>query len=821
MRGPHPTMMIRRCRPSCRIHIKSCSDALQLNRSSIPDNQRRLNYHFSLQSIAVEKNLPFKSISNGQPLILCPTFHQKRSIQSRSSVRSDFQRRHPGYEETTLGKRNNSSNAIGLNEPERHQDIDVQFDFFSEPITFLSSTNVDLGPQDSHSSTNEAAIEALDTFLINVLTRGKSSKDGGDGEGQMAKAVHSTAIVWSDIIRHLTSKCRLVTDGSKIDGETSNSQNVKLICDAPMMAAVAFSPLLTQTSAAYLVHLSNEIASSNSKFKANLYEMAKVAAAQRDNTDLTYREQMHLTALSHLLENNPHAALNALLTLLDTSPGDLFAYTLVLDLSQLLCQPHQAERATMALSTYWNERSNESFTMQSGYGLASSLLSYGLACSGGYATHGLAEPAAAAAIKGGLGNIGGGNCAAALAGVYSAEGRVSEGTSVLSKDGVEDWESCGFLFWNVRLMGKGGGFVLSRDGAGRENSALRMYDGGFGWALESGGYVDESINTYPIEEEVEGEVTDLDDTMRIRKVPMHRRDKLMKSAGESASSMWSSLFCAGNNKEDEESLKEIKTSKDESVVTLEDILTWLPPTTTMLTEATFLLFRLTLCGAITGQDGRWFHLRAGWERTIDMERKVLGTTPLTYSPLARIACSLVMNAPEDKADDEREKRVSFRLEKAARIMGNVMDLGRSKGIDNTNNEVGQGLKSREKKEWKEVVQLLTIARSGWSSSDETGTDVVTPQLVDLNVATVNTNEELHQFFGHALCHAALELQDYDTLHVARAVCSATVTLRPNKPEGWRMYSQVLEALGDSNAAQDAMNAAVSLGSGEGGRPGSM
>ena len=801
-------MMIRRCRQSCQIQFKSCAGALQWSQSPSSEHPRRSNPD-------VQQKRPIKSISNGQSLIL-PTFHQKRII--RHWVQSDCQGKYSTYQHIVLGKRKHSSQT-------QQQDIDVQFDFFSEPITFLSSPNCDL-PQGQHSPTNEASVEALDTFIINVLTRGKSSKDGGNAEGVMAKAAHSTGIVWADIIRHLASNCRLVTDGGlRTEGEMSQDQRIKLICDAPMMAAVAFSPLLAQTGPAYLVHLSNTISTSNSKFKADLYKIAKAAASQRNNKDLSYREQMHLTALSHLLESNPHAALNALLILLETSPGDLFAYALALDLSQLVCQPHQAERATMSISAYWNERSNESFSMQSSYVLASSLLSYGLACSGGYATHELAEHAAEAAkIKGGLGNLGGGNCAAALSGVYSAEGRVSEGTSILSRDGIEHWESCGFLFWNVKLMGKGGHFVLSNDRAGRNSSALRMYDGGFGWVLESAGYVDESANTHPMTKEVEGEKTNtnFDETMLIRKVPKNRSDKLMKAAGESATSMWSSLFVAGKNEEDGERIEGKKVSMDESIVTLEDILTWLPPTTTVLTEATFLLFRLTLSGAITGHDERWSHLRAGWERTIDMEKMAIGTTPLIYSSLARIAFSLVLNAPEGYDDDDRKRRVSFKLEKAARIMGNVLDLGSSKVINNKNEELENSLEYKKKTEWKEVVQLLTTARSGWSSSYQTDTDVSTFQLLmDLNVATMNTNEDLHQFFGNALYHAALETKDYDALHSARAVCSATVTVRSNTPEGWRMYAKILEALGDANASQDAMNAAISLGSGEGGRPGSM
>ena len=55
------------------------------------------------------------------------------------------------------------------------------------------------------------------------------------------------------------------------------------------------------------------------------------------------------------------------------------------------------------------------------------------------------------------------------------------------------------------------------------------------------------------------------------------------------------------------------------------------------------------------------------------------------------------------------------------------------------------------------------------------------------------------------------------LHLARSICSEGVALRPNSPETWWRYGDVLEALGDKAAAENARAASISLGKDEGGR----
>jgi hypothetical protein len=76
--------------------------------------------------------------------------------------------------------------------------------------------------------------------------------------------------------------------------------------------------------------------------------------------------------------------------------------------------------------------------------------------------------------------------------------------------------------------------------------------------------------------------------------------------------------------------------------------------------------------------------------------------------------------------------------------------------------------------------------------------------------------DLRQFLEFALIHAAMEVGDYESLCLARAICSEGTTLRSNCPELWWRYGRVFEMLGDEVTAENARAASISLGSGEGG-----
>jgi hypothetical protein len=73
---------------------------------------------------------------------------------------------------------------------------------------------------------------------------------------------------------------------------------------------------------------------------------------------------------------------------------------------------------------------------------------------------------------------------------------------------------------------------------------------------------------------------------------------------------------------------------------------------------------------------------------------------------------------------------------------------------------------------------------------------------------------LRQFLEFALIHAAMEVGDYESLSLARAICSEGTTLRSNCPELWWRYGRVLEMVGDEVAAENARAASISLGIGE-------
>ena len=60
----------------------------------------------------------------------------------------------------------------------------------------------------------------------------------------------------------------------------------------------------------------------------------------------------------------------------------------------------------------------------------------------------------------------------------------------------------------------------------------------------------------------------------------------------------------------------------------------------------------------------------------------------------------------------------------------------------------------------------------------------------------------------------MEVGDYESLCLARAICSEATTLRSNCPELWWRYGRVLEMVGDEVAAENARAASISLGSGE-------
>ena len=335
-------------------------------------------------------------------------------------------------------------------------------------------------------------------------------------------------------------------------------------------------------------------------------------------------------------------------------------------------------------------------------------------------------------------------------------------------DGMQHYERCGHLFHDSRLSGYGARFALDRDAAGAGRSAGRIYESAF-----------QRIIIEP------------DAIASTRMAPRNQRDLMMKHAGGAAKSMFSSLFGGGNSKTDVDEaatpLEDTYTKRPEGTKrTAIDALTWLPPSPQVLTEASMLLLRLTLSGAISEKDYRWRDLKAAWEKLLDLYPKnTHDSSALAFYPLARVASSLVLGN-KDLTNGDIEP-VFNKLAEGAFLLGRAMNLG-GEGLDNNMDD------EATKEMWKAVANCLAEARHG--------------KIWDMDARSL---------LDQGLCHAAVLSDDFESLCLARSVCSEAVSLRPNSPESWWRYSVVLDRLGDENAAEDARGASVSLGAGEGGR----
>ncbi len=112
--------------------------------------------------------------------------------------------------------------------------------------------------------------------------------------------------------------------------------------------------------------------------------------------------------------------------------------------------------------------------------------------------------------------------------------------------------------------------------------------------------------------------------------------------------------------------------------------------------------------------------------------------------------------------------------------------------------------------WKEVVNHVYAGVGGtyWSGLLGEDTSMEEPDLEGWEM-------DVRPILEHAICYAACKAGDLDALLLARAVCSKSVTLRSNSPEEWWRYSMILTLLGDEIAAEDAFEASVGFGSGQG------
>lgn len=449
------------------------------------------------------------------------------------------------------------------------------------------------------------------------------------------------------------------------------------------------------------------------------------------------------------------------------------------------------------MSAYWAERDSGVINhTHPAVNLAAALVSVGLSSCASTAER-LAETSLARDPDGS-----GGVAIWALVHCYGSEGRASEMISKLTAfDGAQCYETCGYVNFHARLKAYGGISLLDRMGAGADRSAVRLYDGGMGQLLEYTGNSVEGL-------ERGGEEV----CLREKRLPKSVRREIAGSVG----SMFSGLFGSRDEAKNEEDQVAVESDDQKPKLlrrrTTEDVLCWLPPSPLDLSIATALLLRLTLSKCISDQDERWYDLRAAWQIAIEQnERAEEGS--LDFMPGAMLAASLLIHPDELHSE---VTRVPYQLESAMiglYRMGQLMTLGQTA----TPGAPRPGTDAIDRVEqWREVLKYLARASDclRWEIEGElTSTTFRIP--TEEASPKIAWDFDLRQFLEYSACHAALQVGDYESLCLARSLCSEGVTLRSNCPEIWYRYSNVLEMLGDDVGAENARSASVSLGYGEG------
>ena len=728
----------------------------------------------------------------------------------------------------------------------------IHLDFFGEPVTFLGDDT----STDSNDMTT--AVASLDGFLIGIVSKGKAFTGGGEEMGINAKAYHSAALAWSELIRHAA---------------VWN----KNTCCCPMLIHAAIAPVLAQSGAAYVHHLDQLLSHVDSGVEGlndpiSLLSLAEKAVDRLNDEDghafeqiakassLTTREVTHLTALKCLLRNDHRRAMMVLYRHVMVCPGDALALSLLLDVCHTLGDSQVALRGASAVAAYWNERKGGMIRPSiPGYNTVAAAIAVGLAVGGRRSE---AEPLAEVVrVKGE--KLAGGMATWALAHVFDAEGRTAEGISACANlDGMVHYEACGFLMFDVVLAGYGVRFALDREERGRGRSpALRLYDSNYEGILEGSGFSRGILHDEPH-----------------RRAPIGwRRSKFEKS--NKAQAFMAEVFGKQQQQkaaEDEERYKEDLNSNTDLVKSdgdvidnvldvsdvmnissslqtndwepsMEDVLTWLPPTPQFLCDATLLMLRFTLNGTLSCSNYRWENLRNAWSvyfEIISRYSKDENTTSATDStiefyPLACIAASLIT---EPRVIGELRGSAG-RLQAGLHKMGELLSLGSATmPVDDDDNGDSENdadanknylstilfkeivadkepdfwlpvLEEEKREEWKTVLKLLSSAIDG--IFDPTGEDDHDIMKATLDKGFQGWEFDVRPFLEHAVVYAACKCGDYESLSIARSICSRGVTVRPNSPEEWWRYSIVLGLLGDEKASEDALNASHSFGGGQG------
>jgi hypothetical protein len=605
-------------------------------------------------------------------------------------------------------------------------------DFFDEPVTSLGEVD-------------PALFSALNDFILAVCTKGQASKGGGGQEGPTMKATHSSAKTWAALLQEIPNN------------------------NVPIAAVAAVGHVLVQANVGYLKSVDKLLAHTDCH-KVQLLTIAQDAVAYKNDERLSYRERWHLQALDCLLRHERREALKILVMLLQRCPGDGLALSLAMDLASTLGDRETALTIAGSSAAYWQERRSAIVGSHIGLGI----ICVGLAAGGRWPE---AERMTIQALHHGGGVMAGGTTTWALAHVMDAEGRVSEGISLLAgNEGMEVSEGSGLLFFGSRLAGYGARYVLDREEERGRTITTRIYNEYFGSILDYSGYAE--------------------------KRPWGRPQKLAPSTfGESTTasvgSFFSGLFGGGPKvspaREERPKFTTKYLDKDTEdvqpadvgtevgkvatrAVSIEDVLCWLPPTPLLLSDATLTLFKQTLSQKVKPDDETWTNLKNAW-------LTMLSVNDTSLPPNSAVIASLLCDPDSICGLDGH----AVEFAKGLHSMGALMGLAQT-------GQRNRVLSAEEKDQWKAVADLLVEGAGSLGFWE-----------LDLRLLTEK-----------AVCHACLQAGDSQSLCTARAICSQSVTLRPNSPEEWMRYSKVLDALGDKIAAENARSASLSMGYGEGG-----
>jgi hypothetical protein len=731
----------------------------------------------------------------------------------------------------------------------------IHLDFFREPVTFFQNPVTCSGDVLSRQPDIASAIAALDGFLIGIVSKGKAFTGGGEEDGVRVQAAHSSAMAWAEMIRH----CAVWNNNGD---ESSNLPTTA----APMLIYVTVAPVLAQAGVAYLYHLDHLLQQVDSKVQdypnISLVRLTERAIEMlHDDEDpsvpLTSRERVHLQVLDCLFhpQTYPDGHGRAMMILyrhLQKCPGDALALSLLMDICHTVGNTDIPLRAATAVAAYWNERKGGMIFKPSipGYNTTMAVIALGMAVGGRLAeAETIAERVRSRGEK-----LAGGMSTWALAHIFDAEGRTAEGISACANhDGIVHYESCGFFLFDLMLSGYGVRFALDREERGRGRSAaLRMYDNNFESLLDYSGFSRGMLYKTPMQKAPVGWKRSIFEESNRTKSFMSNFFGSGRESIDSTSHTKYDESQSNNNssqdiisKPDFSSPSVLNAYNSNWVPTMEDILTWLPPTPQFLAEATLLLLRLTLNGTISCNNYRWENVRNSWMALLQMNEgysKESGESfALDFCPLACVAASLMLDPSAVGKLSGPDARLAAGLYKMGELL-NLADGVVSPSMKNENEynsdesqEDSQNFLSTilfrdivadkqpdfwlpvhdegAREEWRTVLKLLSSAIDG--IYDPTGEDDHDILKAELSQGFNGWEFDVRPFLEHAVVYVACKCGDYESLSIARSICSRGVTLRPNSPEEWWRYSIVLGLLGDEVASQDALANSHAVGGGQG------